>query len=64
MDRGPWWLSGKESPAMQETQVDPWVRRIPWRRKWQHIPVFLPEEFLDSVWSLLLLFFCFFPNNI
>ena len=23
---------------------DPWVRKIPWRRKWQPIPVFLPWE--------------------
>ena len=24
--------AGKESPAMQETQFDSWVRKIPWRR--------------------------------
>ena len=24
---------------------DPWVEKIPWRRKWQPIPVFLPGEF-------------------
>ena len=23
---------------------DPWVRKIPWRRKWQPTPVFLPEK--------------------
>ena len=23
---------------------DPWVRKIPWRRKWQLTPVFLPEK--------------------
>ena len=23
---------------------DPWVRKIPWRRKWQPIPLFLPGE--------------------
>ena len=23
---------------------DPWVRRIPWRRKWQSTPVFLPGK--------------------
>ena len=23
---------------------DPWVRKIPWRRKWQPTPVFLPGE--------------------
>ena len=25
----------KNLPAMQDTQVDPWVRKIPWRREWQ-----------------------------
>ena len=31
---------------MRETQMrlDPWVRKIPWRRKWQPTPVLLPEE--------------------
>ena len=24
--------------------IDPWVRKIPWRRKWQPTPVFLPGE--------------------
>ena len=28
----------------QETQVDPWVRKIPWRRKWHLTPVFLPGK--------------------
>ena len=23
---------------------DPWVRKIPWRRKWQSTPVFFPEK--------------------
>ena len=32
---------GKDSPAMQ----DPWVGKIPWRRKWQPTPVILPGEF-------------------
>ena len=27
-----------------ETRVDPWVRKIPWRRAWQPTPVFLPGE--------------------
>jgi len=37
----------KSQTAMQETQeirVDPWVRMIPWRRKWQPTLVFLPEK--------------------
>ena len=25
--------------------VDPWVRKIPWGRKWQPTPVFLPGKF-------------------
>ena len=25
--------------------MDPWVKEDPWRRKWQPIPVFLPEKF-------------------
>ena len=35
---------GKESAAMQKTGFDFWVRKIPWRRKWQPIPSFLPGE--------------------
>ena len=27
-----------------ETLLDPWVGKIPWRRKWQPTPVSLPEE--------------------
>ena len=34
----------KNVPAMQEIWDDPWVGKIPWRRKWQPIPVFLPGE--------------------
>ena len=38
-----WWLSGKESARQYREHVfNPWVRKIPWRRKWQHTPVFLP----------------------
>ena len=29
---------------IQETQFNPWVRKIPWRRKWLSMPVFLPGE--------------------
>ena len=31
-------------PAMQETMVRFLVRKIPWRRKWQPTPIFLPGE--------------------
>ena len=37
----------KNQPAMQETQetgVDIWIEKIPWRRRWQPTPVFLPEK--------------------
>ena len=34
----------KNLPAMQETRFDFWVGKIPWRRKWQPTPVFLPRE--------------------
>ena len=34
----------KNLPAMQETWVQFPVGKIPWRRKWQPIPVFLPGE--------------------
>ena len=30
---------------MQEMEFDPWVGKIPWRRKWQPTPVFLPGKF-------------------
>ena len=37
--------SVKNPPAVQETRFDdPWVGKIPWRRKWQPTPVFLPGE--------------------
>ena len=40
-----WWLSSKE-PTYQcrRCGFDSWVRRIPWRRKWQPTLVFLPGE--------------------
>ena len=27
------------------TRFNPWIRKIPWRRKWQPTPIFLPAEF-------------------
>ena len=39
---------GKESVCQYRRDkrhgFDPWVRKIPWRRKWQPIPVFLPVK--------------------
>ena len=37
----PGWLSGKESTCRcRRCGFNPWVRKIPWRRKWQPTPVF------------------------
>ena len=35
----------KNLPVMQKIRFNPWVREIPWKRKWQPTPVFLPGEF-------------------
>ena len=46
--RLPRWLSGKESTYQcrrhRRHGFNPWVRTIPWRRKWQPTPVFLPGK--------------------
>ena len=34
----------KNLSAMQETQFNPWVGKIPWRREWQPTPLFLPGK--------------------
>ena len=34
----------KNLPAMRETWINPWVGKIPWRRKWQPTPALLPEK--------------------
>ena len=41
----PWWLRGY-SVCLQcgRPGFDPWVGKIPWRRKWQPTPVLLPGE--------------------
>ena len=40
-----WLLNGKESTYQcRGCGFDPWVRKIPWGRKWQSTPVFLPEK--------------------
>ena len=39
------WLSGKEFACQcRRCGFSPWVRKIPWRRKWQPTPVFLPGK--------------------
>ena len=34
----------KHLPTTRETGFNPWVRKIPWRRKWQPTPVLLPGK--------------------
>jgi len=44
--------NGPEFPTFEEKhysvhlrhRFNPWVGKIPWRRKWQSIPIFLPGE--------------------
>ena len=39
----PWWFSGKESTQQCKRRgFNPWIRKIPWRRKQQCILAFLP----------------------
>ena len=54
------WLSGKESACQcRRCGFDPWVGKIPWRKKWQPTPVFLLGKIpwteepgrLQSMWS-------------
>ena len=41
----PRWLSGKPSTCQRRrSNFNPWVGQIPWRRKWQPPPIFLPGE--------------------
>ena len=41
----PWWLGGRESACQcRRRGFDSWVGNIPWRRKWQLTPEFLPGE--------------------
>ena len=35
----------KNPPDNAEMQVQPLSWEIPWMRKWQHTPIFLPEKF-------------------
>ena len=45
----PRWRSGKESTCQcrrhKRCGFYPWVRKNPWRRKWQPTPIFLPGKF-------------------
>ena len=45
----PWWLSGKELACwcrrLRRCGLDPWSGKIPWSKKWQPTPIFLPGKF-------------------
>ena len=45
----PRWFSGKESTCQcrrhRRSGFDPWVGKLPWRRKWQLILVLFPRKF-------------------
>ena len=47
--RLPRWRGGKESACQcrrhWRSEFNPWVRKIPWSKKWQPTPVFLFEKF-------------------
>ena len=47
--------SGKESACQcRRHRFDPWVQKIPWRRKWQPIPVFLLGNPMDrGAWCVI-----------
>ena len=49
----PWWLR-RESVCLKRGRpgFDPWVGKIPWRRKWQPTPVFLPGK-SHGRWNLV-----------
>ena len=59
----PRWLSGKKSACQYRSHRrcgwDPWVRKVPRRRKWQPTPVFLLGEshgqrsLVEYVWSMV-----------
>ena len=47
--RLPQWLRSKiiclQCRRHRRCEFSPWVRKIPWRRKWLQTPVFLPKKF-------------------
>ena len=49
--RFPRWHSGRESDCQwkrcKRCAFNTWVRKIPWRRKWQPTPIFLPGKFQE-----------------
>ena len=44
----PWKRISLQCKRCRKHWFDPWIRKIPWRRKWQPTPVFLPRK---SPWT-------------
>ena len=43
--RFPRWLGGEESACQcRRHGINPWIKKISWRRKWQPTPVFFPGK--------------------
>ena len=43
-----WHIKRMNRVQCRNPRFDPWVRKIPWRRKWQPTPVFLPGKSMDK----------------
>ena len=39
-----WSINLPDGSGVKNPAFDPWVGKIPWRRKWEPTPVFLPEK--------------------
>ena len=55
----PWWLSSREYTYQSvRSRFNPWMGKIPWRRKQQPVLVFLPRgshgqrSLVGYVWSM------------
>ena len=45
----PWWLRQQRICLQcRRPEFNPWIGKIPWRREWLPIPVFLPGEFFPG----------------
>ena len=40
----PWWLRGRVRLQDGKPRFESWIKKIPWRRKWQPTPVLLPGK--------------------
>ena len=55
----------KNLPAMQRPGFNPRVRKIPWRRKWQPTPAFLPgKSHRQEAWWATVLIYLYISNSI